>query len=63
MGWTQLVPELICTLVVPIRTWTKWREVEEWFVNLLKSLSHLLVAQNICKAFFVNMTIMRENLE
>jgi hypothetical protein len=28
--------------------------------HFLESLSHSLIAQNICKVFFVNVTIMRE---
>jgi len=28
--------------------------------HLLESLSHLLIAQNICKAIFINMIIMRK---
>ncbi len=31
--------------------------------HLFKSLSHLLVAQNICKAFLVNVIIMKRNLD
>jgi hypothetical protein len=62
-GCTHLVPELlICTLVTPIRTWTKWREVEEWFVNLVIELSVFVVSIVWCfyNKFATNVEILAE---